>query len=119
MALPDPQILAEYEKIYPGFTAQLWAWVQKEGDRRHEVTMQQHKAQIADREAVLSIARRGQVCGLLIGLAAIAVGGLTATNGAPWPGAFIGGGGVIGLVSVFVVGTLQRLREDNPKRLKV
>ncbi len=46
----------------------------------------------------------GQVFGFLIGMTAIISGVLTAYNGSQWAGGFIGGGGVIGLVSVFVLG---------------
>ena len=50
----------------------------------------------------------GQVFGLIIGLTAIISGSLTAYHGSPLAGGFIGGGGVIGLVSVFVLGRLIR-----------
>jgi uncharacterized membrane protein len=46
----------------------------------------------------------GQVFGLVIGMTAIISGALTAYHGSQWAGGFIGGGGVIGLVSVFVLG---------------
>ena len=50
----------------------------------------------------------GQIFGLIIGLVAIVSGALTATYGSQpasrWVGGLIGGGGVIGLVSVFVLG---------------
>ena len=46
----------------------------------------------------------GQLCGLIIGMTAIISGTLAAYHGKEWAGAFIGGGGVIGLVSVFVLG---------------
>ncbi len=48
--------------------------------------------------------KRGQFCGLLIGLTALLAGTYTSINGYPWAGSFIGAGGVIGLVSAFVVG---------------
>ncbi len=46
----------------------------------------------------------GQIFGLIIGMTAIISGALTAYYGSEWAGGFIGGGGVIGLVSVFVLG---------------
>ena len=46
----------------------------------------------------------GQVFGFLIGMTAIISGAVTAYHGSEWAGGFIGGGGVIGLVSVFVLG---------------
>src|SRR5262245_61697042 len=46
----------------------------------------------------------GQVFGLVIGMTAIISGAVIAYHGSQWAGGFIGGGGVIGLVSVFVLG---------------
>lgn len=52
----------------------------------------------------LSLSKQGQIFGLLIGLAAIIGGVVCILNGHEWPGAFLGGGGLTGLVSVFVIG---------------
>ncbi len=55
-------------------------------------------------QAQIIVTYLGQIFGLLIGLTAIICGTLTAYHGSQWAGGFIGGGGVIGLVSVFVLG---------------
>jgi hypothetical protein len=55
-------------------------------------------------QAQIIVAYLGQVFGLIIGLTAIISGALTAYHGSQWAGGFIGGGGVIGLVAVFVLG---------------
>ena len=52
----------------------------------------------------IAVTYRGQIFGLIIGMTAIISGALTAYFGSQWAGGFIGGGGVIGLVSVFVLG---------------
>jgi uncharacterized membrane protein len=52
-------------------------------------------------------AKRGQRYGLTIGLFAIGAGAVTAVLGAPLAGTFIGTGGVIGLVTVFVLGRMR------------
>jgi uncharacterized membrane protein len=60
-----------------------------------------------DRKALhaqIMFAYMGQIFGLVIGMTAIIAGAVTAYHGAEWAGSFIGGGGVIGLVSVFVLG---------------
>jgi uncharacterized membrane protein len=60
-----------------------------------------------DRKAIqaqIAVTYLGQVFGLIIGMTAIISGALTAYHGSQWAGGFIGGGGVIGLVSVFVLG---------------
>lgn len=48
--------------------------------------------------------RIGQILGFLIGTIAIVAGAIVSTKGQPWAGGFIGGSGVIGLVSVFIYG---------------
>ncbi|HTU16753.1 MAG TPA: hypothetical protein VMG10_01720 [Gemmataceae bacterium] len=55
-------------------------------------------------QAQIVVTYLGQVFGLVIGMTAIICGALTAYHGSQWAGGFIGGGGVIGLVSVFVLG---------------
>jgi hypothetical protein len=55
-------------------------------------------------QAQIMVTYLGQVFGLIIGMTAIISGALTAYHGSQWAGGFIGGGGVIGLVSVFVLG---------------
>ena len=55
-------------------------------------------------QAQIIVTYLGQVFGLIIGVTAIISGALTAYHGSEWAGGFIGGGGVIGLVSVFVLG---------------
>src|SRR5207302_219214 len=55
-------------------------------------------------EAQIRITYLGQIFGLVIGMTAIISGAVIASQGAQWAGGFIGGGGVIGLVSVFVLG---------------
>ena len=64
---------------------------------RRQMEMESQRAQFADRKL-------GQIFGFAIGLVAILAGSVTAVQGAEWAGLGIGGGGVIGLVSVFVLG---------------
>lgn len=49
-------------------------------------------------------ARMGQVCAVIVGSLAIIAGATISVLGAQLAGAAIGGGGVMGLVSVFVLG---------------
>ncbi len=52
-------------------------------------------------------ARWGQILGFAIGIAALVAGTFTATQGYEIAGSFIGTGGVVGLVSVFVLGRMK------------
>jgi uncharacterized membrane protein len=101
--LPDPSILARYEKLVPGSAANILAAFQAESAHRRKLEEIAQAAQIAD-------TRRGQFFGLLIGLAAIVSGAVTAIYGHEWAGGFIGAGGVgvIGVVGVFVRGRSHR-----------
>lgn len=53
-------------------------------------------------------ARIGQICALTIGIVAIVAGVVAAAYGAEMPAAVIGGGGVIGLVAVFIWGRKKK-----------
>ncbi len=57
--------------------------------------------------ARITIARWGQVFGFVIGMAALIAGAFSAYHGQQIAGSFIGAGGVIGLVSVFVLGRMK------------
>lgn len=95
--LPPPESLASYDEISPGFANRIIAMAESEMTHRHEI---EKKALTGD----IWEARIGQVFGLLIGISTIIAGAITAINGAQWAGGFIGTGGVIGLVSVFIYG---------------
>jgi uncharacterized membrane protein len=73
-----------------------------EAEQSHRHTM--------EREVVSSTfeeGKRGQHYALAIGTIAIVAGAITSIFGAPWPGGLIGGGGVIGLVAVFIYGRMR------------
>ena len=105
--IPPPAILQGYNQITPGLAERIVSMAEKEASHRHEIEHKELTADISDQNKIFSEARLGQICGLIIGLAAIIAGAYTATNGAQWPGGIIGGGGVIGLVSVFIYGRKQ------------
>lgn len=95
--LPPPDALERYEAISPGFADRIVKMAEAEQAHRHTL-----EASVVGKS--FEEAARGQRYGLAIGIAAIIAGSITAIVGAPIPGAIIGGGGVIGLVSVFVLG---------------
>ncbi|MEI8230555.1 MAG: hypothetical protein WCG83_05490 [Candidatus Peregrinibacteria bacterium] len=59
------------------------------------------------------------VFGLIIGITAIIVGGVCAMFEKEIAASFIGGGGLIGLVSVFVIGSQQQKNERLQKEKMV
>lgn len=101
--LPEPIVLEHLEKIVPGAGKLVIEAFAEQSRHRMTLEVKAQEAQIAD-------TRRGQVFGLIIGMTAIISGSLTAILGSAWAGGFIGGGGVIGLVSVFVLGRYMKDR---------
>jgi uncharacterized membrane protein len=71
---------------------------------RHEREKKTDQLQASFQRDVAREIATGQICGLTIGVVAICGGVYAAVNGAQWTGGFIGGGGVIGLVTAFIVG---------------
>lgn len=89
----SPEVLERYKRVIPDFPERWLEKIEEEAMHRRQMeilTLEMHK--------------RGQILGFAIGLVAIIAGSVTAIYGAEWAGLGIGGGGVIGLVSVFVIG---------------
>lgn len=87
-----------------------------EQSHRHDMERQTLDAQKDDLMRDRMEARLGQVFALIIGLAAI-IGGVVASNmGAQWTGSIIGGGGVIGLVAVFIKGRQYAAAAEESKK---
>ena len=96
-SLPPPEVLERYKQIAPDFPDRLLAMAEEDLKLRRQMEMEEQRSQFAQRKL-------GQIFGFAIGLVAIIAGSVTAIQGAQWAGLGIGGGGVIGLVSVFVLG---------------
>ena len=95
--LPHPEILENYNRIVPGAAERIIQMAESEKEHRHYIEKAALRADIRE-------ARLGQIFAFLIGTIAIVCGAYTAIEGAPGAGGVIGGGGVIGLVSVFILG---------------
>jgi uncharacterized membrane protein len=108
--LPSPEHLAGYDKIQPGLVERIVSMAEREQQHRHQCEQAALTQDIANHASENRGKARGQHYGLIIGIVAIVTGGVTAVLGAPVTGALIGGGGVVGLVSVFVMGRYLRER---------
>jgi len=95
--IPPPQVLADYDKISPGFADRIISMAESEAKHRHTLEEKALKSQIIE-------IRLGQIFAFLIGSFTIAAGAFSAIRGAQIAGSIIGSGGVIGLVSVFIYG---------------
>jgi uncharacterized membrane protein len=111
--LPPPEVLARYDKLHPGFAERILTMAEREQDHRHQCERGALSQEIRNHEARNQEAFRGQLFGLTIGSLAIISGSITAALGAQWPGGFIGGGGVIGLVAVFILGHRKQSNEHH------
>ncbi len=110
--LPAPEDLERYESIHPGFAEQIMTMAVNEQGHRHKYEGMRVTQEIENHKARNKEATRGQYFGLFIGLAAIGCGTYLAAIGQEWVGGFLGTGGVIGLVAVFVFGRLGPLKKE-------
>jgi len=98
---PDPGVLGAYEKVLPGSADRLLKAFETQAEHRRK--MEADTLALTTRNI-----RVGQLCGLVIGLVCVLSGATIAALGNEWSGSIIGGGGVIGLVSVFVAGHVAK-----------
>ena len=99
--LPAPFTMEQYETILPGSAERIVSMAEKEQKHRHS----------REREIVwteMFCKAGGLICGLVIGLAAILGGIYAIVSGHDVAGTLVGGAGLTGLVSVFVVGSREK-----------
>jgi uncharacterized membrane protein len=99
--IPPPSMMEQYEGTLPGSADRILKMAENQSEHRQWI--EKKKLSFSNREVHL-----GQVLGFAIGVIAIITGGYTALNGAPISGGFIGTAGVVGLVSVFVIGSSRK-----------
>ena len=106
--LPPPDVLERYEQLAPGFAERILAMAENEQKHRHQRETEALQQEIANHQARNKEVKRGQWFGFTIGLTALSIGAWLTKSGNPWPGGFIGTGGVIGLVAVFLFSHKQQ-----------
>ena len=99
--IPPPPIMKQYEEILPGSADRILKMAENQSE--HRQSLEKKRLSFSNREVHL-----GQIFGFLIGAIAIVTGGYTALSGAQIPGGVIGTSAVIGLVSVFVIGSKRK-----------
>ena len=102
--LPPPEVLQKYEIIQAGFADRIVKMAEDEAKHRREREVAGQNAEIEAVQTFQNETQRGQFFGFAIGVIAIISGTVASIMGAPWPGGFIGSAGVIGLVTVFIIG---------------
>lgn len=102
--LPPPQILADYERIKPGFAERIVALAEGEAAHRRARETRALETEIEMGKTQLREIFLGQVLAFVIGMTALVGGIYLAAHGAETAGGFIGTGGVVGLVTAFIQG---------------
>lgn len=107
--LPDPDVLREYEQTLPGAAERVFVMAENEATYRHTATFRAL-------EAEESITRRGQWCGLSLGIGGLLASLMSLYLGSAHVAGIIGGGTTLGLVTAFVGSRLfGQQKEDNKK----
>lgn len=112
--LPPPGLLSNYEAACPGSAERIMRWAEQEAEHRRAAELAIINAQIEESRREFSEARCGQICALVITLAALGTGAYTAITGHEWAGGIIGVGGVGGIVTTFILGK-RKAGEGQPQ----
>lgn len=118
--LPLPEQLNGYEEIQEGFAERILAMAENEQRQRHSMEERLLSAEIEHNRFVTEQdakdTQRGQWLGFTIGTVALFCGTYAAISGAQTAGSLIGSGGVIGLVTAFIIGRGREKKESAASR---
>jgi len=112
--MPHPELLGRYEALCPGSANRIIKMAEQEAEHRRAAETKIIDAQIKDRSDQYTESRCGQICALVITLAALGLGAYTAAQGHEWAGSVIGVGGIGGIVTTFIFGR-QREADNTAK----
>jgi uncharacterized membrane protein len=113
--LPPPELLGRYDSLCPGSADRIITVAEKESEHRRSIEQALVRSDIEQEVRDSHEARRGQVCALIITLAAIVAGSFTALHGHEIAGSIIGVGGIGGIVTSFLIGQVRR-RQNGENR---
>ena len=106
--LPPPALLEAYEKICPGAALKILEAARIEGEHRREMESKVVNANVEGMRKQFGEARLGQVFAFVIAIFFVLVGAYVILRGQPWPGTILGGAGLGGIVTAFIVGRGRR-----------
>jgi uncharacterized membrane protein len=101
-------LLDQYNQILPGLAERIVNLTEKQSEHRQHLEKTVVENQVQE-------SRRGQVYGLIIGLAGLAVCLMLGLQGHDNVAAVVGGGTLVSLVTVFVIGRRKRTEELKDK----
>ena len=105
--LPSPVVLRDYEAVLPGLADRIVRMAEDETAHRRKTEADAIAIQDRDQRAYRRVELSGQICGLLIGFAALGAATYAGVHGAQITGSLIGVGGLTGLVTAFILGRSQ------------
>ncbi len=111
--LPSPKILSQYKKISPSLYKKIVEMAVDEQKYRHKTEDKIIDAEIEDTKEGRTIEKRGQILAFLIGTIALIASTIIAISGKQITASIIGGGGIVSLVSVFILGRTMKVRDEN------
>ena len=115
--IPHPDIIAGYDKIEPGLGARIVEMAMQQSSHRQVLEKAALEADIKDFPAARLERRRGQIIGMVIVLAALAVSVLVAVYGSgPYASpsaAVLGGIPLCSLVAVFITGKVKESKKQD------
>ncbi len=119
--IPPPELFEAYEKVLPGSAERILALAERQSAHRQKMEEKvfDHQGAIESKVVVARIqdAKLGLIFGFLVCLATIGGGVYCVALGKEIAGSIIGSGGLIGLVSVFVYGSIRRHDKKVEKEL--
>jgi len=107
--LPHPDLLAKYNEIIPDGANRIMTMAEKQQDHRSALENLAVRAQLQQ-------SAKGQIFGFIISIIGLAISVSCILTGHELGGSILGGGGLLGLVSVFVYGKQRQsksLKEKN------
>ena len=110
--LPPPGVLEQYDKVCPGAATKIIDAAYAEGLHRQTLESKTLDANIEAMRRQYREARLGQIFALIIALVFVIVGAYVILHGQPWQGTILGGAGLGGIVTAFIVG---RNKQTSPK----
>ena len=104
--IPPPSILSDYNEVVSGAAERIL--LMAEANSAHQINIET----IALTEAV-GATKRGQICGLIIGLSTFVTVMFAVWHGCQVTASIVGGTTVVGLVAVFVTGRVWSPKEND------
>ena len=106
--LPSPEVLEKYNTIIPDGANRIMTMAEKQQDHRFGLENTALRSQLRQ-------SKRGQIFGFIICLVGLGISAWAIGTGHELGGSILGGGGLLGLVSVFIYGKQRQEKSIEQK----